>query len=175
MAIFRTVNKLDKNVIISYKGPITPVVMAEISQDIQDKLAANPKASRKVFSIFIELVQNILFYSVEKIQYAGRTESVGMLQIIDMDNYYIFTCGNTVKKTETAVLQNSCHTINTLDKKELRKLKRHQRIQPQGAHSKGAGFGLVQVAILANNPLDIHVYEIDSEHSFYTLAVNINK
>lgn len=165
----------NKRILISYKGPITPVIMSEISRDIQDKLADNPKASRKMFSVFIELAQNILYYSVEKIQYAGRIESVGMLQIVDMDNYYLLTCGNTVKKSEMEELVKSCNTINSLDRVGLRKLKCYQRRQPPYRNSKGAGIGLVQVAILADNPLEIHVHEVDAEHSFFTLAVNINK
>ncbi len=165
----------DKRILISYKGPVTPVIMAEISRDIQDKLAENPRVSRKVFSVFMELAQNTLYYSVEKIKYAGRFDSVGMVQIVEMDDLYVFICGNTVKKTNVVQLVNSCKTINALNKEELRKLKRHQRKQPQAPYSKGAGIGLVQVAILAGNPLEIQVYEVDSEHSFFILSVNINK
>ncbi len=165
----------DKRILISYKGPVTPVIMAEISRDIQDKLAENPKASRKVFSVFIELAQNILYYSVEKIQYAGRLDSVGMLQIIEMDDYFVFLCGNTVMKKDVAQLVNNCKTINSLNREELRKLKRYQRKQPQSETSKGAGIGLVQVAILSDNPLEIQIHEVDDDQSFFTLSVNINK
>lgn len=165
----------NKQILISYKGPVTPVIMAEISRDIQDKLADNPRASRKVFSVFMELAQNILYYSSEKIQYAGRIDSVGMLQIIEADDHFMFSCGNTIKRDHVEQLVDSCHTINSLDKDELRKLKRHQRRQPANEISKGAGIGLVQVAILSGNPLEIYAQDIDDEHSVFTLSVNINK
>ncbi len=165
----------DKRIVISYKGPVTPVIMAEISRDIQDKLAENPRVSRKVFAVFMELAQNTLYYSAEKIKYAGRLDSVGMVQIIEMDDQYVFICGNTIQKTNVVQLVNNCKTINELDKEELRKLKRYQRSQPQSIHSKGAGIGLVQIAILSGNPLEIQVYDVDSEHSFFILSVNINK
>ena len=165
----------DKQILISYKGPVTPVIMAEISRDIQDKLADNPRASRKVFSVFMELAQNILYYSSEKIQYAGRIDSVGMLQIMEADEYYIFSCGNTINREHVDQLIDSCNTINSLDKEELRKLKRHQRRQPANGISRGAGIGLVQVAILSGNPLEIHAQDLDEDHSIFTLSVNINK
>lgn len=165
----------DKHVLISYKGPVTPVIMAEISRDIQDKLADNPRASRKVFSVFLELAQNILYYSSEKIQYAGRIDSVGMLQILESDFHYVFSCGNTINRKHVDQLIDSCHTINSLDKEELRKLKRHQRRQPSTEISKGAGIGLVQVAILSGNPLEIQAQDLDNNHSIFTLSVNINK
>ncbi len=165
----------DKQILISYKGPVTPVIMAEISRDIQDKLADNPRASRKVFSVFMELAQNILYYSSEKIQYAGRIDSVGMLQIIEQEDYYVFSCGNTIKREHVAQLVDSCNTINSLDKEELRKLKRYQRRQPSPELSRGAGIGLVQVAILSGNPLEIQAQDLDDDHSIFTLSVNINK
>ena len=165
----------DKQILISYKGPVTPVIMAEISRDIQDKLADNPRASRKVFSVFMELAQNILYYSSEKVQYAGRIDSVGMLQILELDEHYVFSCGNTINHEHVEQLIESCNTINSLDKEELRKLKRHQRRQPANEISQGAGIGLVQVAILSGNPLEIHAQDLDEEHSIFTLTVNINK
>ncbi len=165
----------DKRMLISYKGPVTPEVMATITTDIQQKITDNSKTCRRVMSVFIELVQNILYYSVEKIEYAGRTESVGMLQIIDMNSYYLFTCGNTITKAGTYSLLNTCSIINNMNKLELRKLKRQHRQQPVGKDSKGAGFGLVQVAILSGYPLDIYIHDVNSEYSFYTLGVRINK
>ncbi|MGD1889435.1 MAG: SiaB family protein kinase [Cyclobacteriaceae bacterium] len=165
----------DENLLISYKGPVTPNIMAEISKDIRGQLDNFPQASRKIFSIFIELAQNILFYSAEKIRYAGRTESVGILQLSETANSYIFSCGNIVYTTDVGRLADSCNTINSLDREELRRLKRIQRRQPQSDQSKGAGIGLVQAAILSNNPLDIEVYTIDERHSFFSLFVTIDK
>lgn len=164
-----------KNLLISYKGPVTPVIMAEISRDIREQLSDYPRASRKIFSIFMEMAQNILFYSAEKIYYAGRTESVGVLQLSDTVGNYIFSCGNIVSNSDIGQLADSCNTINSLDKEELRRLKRYQRRQPQADRSQGAGIGLVQVAILSNNPLEIEVYEIDEKHSFFSLFVTIDK
>ena len=165
----------DENLLISYKGPVTPNIMAEISRDIRGQLGNFPQASRKIFSIFIELAQNILFYSAEKIRYAGRTESVGILQLSETANNYIFSCGNIVFTTDVGRLADSCNTINSLDREELRRLKRTQRRQPQSDQSKGAGIGLVQAAIISNNPLDIEVYTIDEQHSFFSLFVTIDK
>lgn len=165
----------DKRVLISYKGPVTPIIMAEISRDIQDKLSDNSKASRKVFAVFLELAQNILFYSAEKVQYAGRNDSVGMLHVVEMEDQFSVICGNTVSKSDMIELTRSCEAINLLDKEGLRELKRNQRKQPPSRKSKGAGIGMVQVAILSDNPLEIHEHAVDQEHSFFTLSVTINK
>ena len=54
-----------ENIILSYKGPITAMLIAELSRDIRKEIRSNKKASKKVFSVFMELAQNVLYYSSE--------------------------------------------------------------------------------------------------------------
>lgn len=164
-----------ENLIISYKGPVTPVIMAEISTDIRNKLADNPKAGRKVFSVFMELAQNILFYSAEKITFSNRKDSVGLLLITETDEEYIFSCGNMVENAYVEEIVESGEVINSMDKDDLRKLKKEQRNKPQGERSKGAGIGLIQVALTSGNPLQMEVRRVDEHVAFFSLSVKINK
>lgn len=161
--------------LVSYKGPITPVVMAEITLDLRQKILHNAIVQKRMVSIFIELIQNILYYSTERIEYGGRTESVGALQIMDMHTHYLFSCSNMIEKSDTYTLLNNCSIINNMGREELRTLKRQQRNQSIITDSKGAGIGLVQVAILANNPLEIYIDDVNHDYSFYTLGVRIDK
>ncbi len=163
-----------KHVLISYKGPITDVIMSEISRDIRYKFSDNPKASKKLFSIFMELTQNILYYSSEKINFAGNTDSLGVILITQYEDYYRFACGNLVDNTYIDELAENCNYINSLDKEALREYKRVQRSAPQTERSKGAGIGLIHVAITSENPLDIEFRRIDKSHSFFSISVKIN-
>ncbi|MBX2843818.1 MAG: SiaB family protein kinase [Flammeovirgaceae bacterium] len=164
-----------ESILISYKGPVTPVIMAEISSDIREKLAENPTASRKVFSVFMELAQNILYYSAEKVSFSDRRDSVGMLLVTETDDDYIFSCGNLVKSEFVEELVESCDTINSLSRDELRKYKREQRNRPQKERSKGAGIGLIHVAITSDSPLELEVHNVNDEVSFFSLSVKITK
>jgi len=162
-------------VLISYKGPITPVIMAEISTDIRSKISDDPKASRKIFSIFMELAQNILYYSAEKASFANREDSIGMLLLKESDDAYRFSCCNLVDNDYVEELKENCDKINSLNRDELRKYKREQRNKPQGERSKGAGIGLIHVAITADSPLDIESTQVDEAYSFFSLSVDIPK
>ncbi|MBT33019.1 MAG: hypothetical protein CMO01_25455 [Thalassobius sp.] len=62
-----------------------------------------------------------------------------------------------------------------MDKDDLRKLKKEQRNKPQGSRSKGAGIGLIQVALTSGNPLQMEVRQVDDQVSFFSLSVKINK
>lgn len=76
------------HVLISYTGPVTPVIVTDISCDIQKKLADNYKVSRKVFSIFIELAQNIQFYSEDKVHYADCKDRAGTMYVVETKKEY---------------------------------------------------------------------------------------
>ncbi|MCS6821738.1 MAG: SiaB family protein kinase [Microscillaceae bacterium] len=166
-----------QNVLISYKGPISDIILAEISRDIRNKFASNPQVSRKLFSIYMELAQNILYYSAEKISFAGRKDSVGIIIITEYKNYYIFSCGNLVENEYIDELIESCEIINRMasDRNKLREYKRDQRSNPTNQRSKGAGIGLIQVVLTSGNPLKVEYKKINDHFSFFSLSVVINK
>lgn len=162
------------DVLISYKGPITPVILSEISKDIRNKFADTPKVSKKIFSVFMELAQNILYYSSEKINFGGRHDSVGTILVSRNEGYHVFSCGNLVRIEDVERLLESCKTINSLNRDELREYKRVNRNAPQQEYSKGAGIGLIQVALTSGNPLEVEVREVDEQYSFFSISVKIN-
>lgn len=162
-------------VLISYKGPVTPVIMAEISSDIRNKLASSPKASRKVFSVFMELAQNILYYSAEKASFANRKDSIGMLLLKECADCFEFSCCNLVESAYVNELNANCETINSLDREELRKYRREQRNKPQNERSKGAGIGLIHVAITSENPLTFESRKVNDKFSFFSISVTVPK
>ena len=164
-----------RRVLISYKGPVTDVIMAEISKDIRDKFAENPRISRKLFAIFMELAQNILYYSAEKTTIGSDKGGIGTILITETDEHYTFACGNLVEQQYVQELADGCTLINSMDKDELREYKRERRSSPQHERSKGAGIGLIQVAITAENKLVVEHKQIDEGHTFFSISVKIEK
>ncbi|MCS6821313.1 MAG: SiaB family protein kinase [Microscillaceae bacterium] len=164
-----------RNVLISYKGPVTDVILAEISRDIRAKLSANPQIGRKIFAVFMELAQNILYYSAEKINFGGRNDSVGTILITQNveTETYTFACGNLVEVEYIKDLIESCNIINSMDREALREYKRQQRSAPQKERSKGAGIGLIQVALTTDSPLHAEYKQVNEKYVFFSLAVDI--
>ena len=60
------INIAQNNTLVFYKGAFDEKVISEISQNIRKKLVTSPAVNKKVFSVFIELAQNIAFYSAER-------------------------------------------------------------------------------------------------------------
>jgi len=161
------------DVLLSYKGPLTDVLLSEFSQDIRLKLQEeDPKVGKKVFAIFMELAQNVLYYSKE-VNTFGNRDRVGTLVIVNTGEYYQLMTGNLVLKKLVPELLEKCDKINAFDRDELREYKRTLRNGPKSEESKGAGIGLVQVALTSGNRVEMKVKEYSNEFAFYVIVVNI--
>ena len=166
---------LGKNIPLSYKGPIDDQILQAIGIYIESLLKKTPKAGKKVFKIFIELAQNISYYSAETSILLNKKEiGTGMVLISETDSHYTFMTGNLVKDIDIESIMDKSEIINSLDREELRQYKRDQRKLPPGQKG-GAHIGLIQVALTSSNPLDIEVNPVDDEHSFFSIAVKVNK
>lgn len=162
------------NTLICYRGPISYDLLKAISRDINEKFSRSVSLKKKLFSIYIELVQNIFHYSSEKIKVSNRHDSVGTILLIDELDHYIFACGNLIENAYLQEILDHCKFINSLGREELRQYKRNKRNAPRQARSKGAGIGLIQVALTSGNAIKAEYKKIDEKHSYFTLVVKVS-
>jgi len=161
--------------IISYNGPFDAQVLSVIAENIEYSLSNNPRVSKKIFKIFIELAQNISYYSSEKQKSeSGNDFGVGILILREFEDYYSFSTGNIIDKKQVLPVIQKCETINMLDREKLRQYKRKLRNMPSGVPG-GGNIGLVQVALTADFPIEYSVISLDDEKSFYIVSVKVNK
>lgn len=164
-----------ENTVISYNGPFDAQVLSVIAENIEYSLSNNPRVSKKIFKIFIELAQNISYYSAEKQKNEeGNYFGVGILILRELDDHYSFSTGNMIDNKSVLPVLQKCETINILDRDKLRQYKRKLRNMPSGVPG-GGNIGLVQVALTADHPLEYDVIALDDEKSFYILNVRVNK
>ncbi len=164
-----------QNIVISYKGPVTDLVLSEIIEDIRSRIIQDPKAGRKMFAILIELVQNILFYSAERAFFGSRNESIGTILLQDIEDHYQISCGNLIEKEDFQAVSKRCEHLNSLDREGLRQFKRKKRMEPPEKKSKGAGIGLIQVALISGLPIEIKSVNINEDYCFFSLVVKVAK
>ena len=165
-----------QNILVSYKGPFSGLILKDIGEYIAENLESNQQASKKLFKIFIELAQNISYYSAEKNRIGTKITKhrVGSVVIGELDTHYFMTTGNLVSNRSIEILSEKCDFINSLQREDLRKYKREQR-NLDTSEFGGANIGLITVALTSNNPLEVMVSEVDESHSFFSLTVYINK
>lgn len=166
-----------EEVVISYKGPITSMVLYEVSKYIQTRLIEDPKAGKKVYSIFMELAQNVLNYSAD-LNLLGKNseERVGSLVILESADHYILVTGNLIEQRYRSVIEEKCSLINSLDRDGLRRLRFEQREAPSmSPETKGAGIGLIHIALTSSNPLRVEFWDVDEHLAFFAISIQVNK
>ncbi|NPA68560.1 MAG: hypothetical protein GXO50_08130 [Chlorobi bacterium] len=164
-----------KNVLMSFTGPFDTEVLSIFGKNIENSISDNKRLNKVVFKVFIELAQNVSYYSLEKeMTKKGEKAGVGTFIIQDFEDHFYFILGNPIDEKHKAILQDKCSRINSYDREGLRAYKRELRKLPPGERGTG-NIGLVQASLVSRNPLDYTFIEINEKEAFYIVAVKINK
>jgi len=163
------------NVHISYTGVFDGQILSVIAKNIEYSLSQDPIVNKKMFKVFLELAQNISYYSDEKLAVNKHEESgVGTITIQEFKNHFVFATGNIISKVDTEKIERKCKKINSLTREDLRKFKREQRKLPAGAKG-GGNIGLIQVALTSENPIDYKLIPLEDGKHFYIIATKVDK
>ena len=163
------------NVLMSYTGPFDSQVLSMFGKNIEHSISEDRSLNKAIFKVFIELAQNVSYYSEEKeMTKKGEKPGVGTFIIQDFETHYYFLMGNPINEKHKEILSEKCSRINSFGREDLRAYKRELRKLPPGERGTG-NIGLVQAALISRNPLEFNILDIDSEKSFYIIAVKINK
>ena len=141
---------------------------------IKSSLSAETKTNR-IFAVFVELAQNILHYSAEKIPNSQGSAGVGIIILKEKQNLFFLSSGNMVSNESVEKIKAKCEKVNAMNKDQLKAY--HQELirggRPDG--SKGAGLGIVDIARKCDSPIDCVVDHVDEMNSFLTLSVYFKK
>lgn len=167
----------NNRVLTYYKGPFDEIVLQRIGLFIRNQNLETPKANARLFSIFIELAQNISYYSLETnvFDLTANDYGVGTIAIYDTDSHYILVAGNMIEKEFGTQIVERCQEINSLNRDELRKLKRELRKQPRREGHKGGNIGLVHIALKSEEPLEIKSLDVNEKQAFFVITTKIKK
>jgi Family of unknown function (DUF6272) len=142
--------------------------------EIHQLFPKNIRVARKMFGIFMEMAQNILHYST-KINEQPKEDPNGSVMIREEADHYLLAAGNVIHSSIGSKLTSKCEKINQLSQAELRKYRAELLDRPSEEGSKGAGIGLVKVALTAENPIEFALDSITPELTYFSLVVRINK
>lgn len=164
-----------EEVLLSYRGPVTSAVLHEISSDLRGLSVLTPTLQKKVFRVFMEVAQNVHFYSEETCEIKGEQVAVGAFALTRGKNGYHITTANAVTTTQSNRLTAHCKRINSLSRQDLRRLKYELRSKPQAPGSKGAGVGFIQVALVSDDKLRCECHTLSNEKTYFVLTVHVQE
>jgi hypothetical protein len=166
----------EKGIIFSFSGPMSHEIIEGIGSAIRTKISEGENGDRKValkvFSIFVEQVENVINYSVEKDPLSSEM-SFGIVVIGKDDDTYFISGGNQIENEKVQKLEEMLNKLNQMDKDELKAYYKEKRRADREGDSKGAGIGFIEMARKASAPMEFNFKPIDEDNSFFTIKIKI--
>ena len=161
------------NILLAFNGLFSATLIEEIGLALRkhlEALSATPTEVTDVFTIYIEMTQNIRHYATSK--NLSDSQASGTITISREQDHYIINAGNVVDIADGEVLLQRIHHLAGLDKTGLKALWKTQMRQPrQAGASSGAGLGLIDMARKASRPLAASFNRLDDRSGFFSLQV----
>ena len=115
------------------------------------------------------MVQNILIHAGEK-----KENNLDSIVFISQNaNNYFLTTINPVEDNHILKLNSRLSKLRSMNKTEITEQK-FKILATKKKRTKGAGIGLLQIALLASFPIDHLSYEINNQQ-YILISVTINK
>lgn len=171
-----------EGVVFFYSGYFSQKVLLAVGETIKQKMSADDvgaTTSKKIFSVFVEQVQNIIRYSSERIDTAQTQEvenelSYGLVVVgKEASGKFYICCGNVILKEDMERLKGNLEEIQKMDKDELKKAYKEKLKSGPDEHSKGAGIGFLEIARKASEPIKFDFKNGDDDSSFFFLETYI--
>ena len=166
----------DDGIIFSFSGPMSHEIIEGIGSAIRVKIGegedGDKKAALTVFAIFVEQVENVINYSVEK-DYEDSQLSFGIVVIGKKEDHFFISGGNKIKSEKVKQLESNLSKLISMNKDELKVYYKEKRRAAKQDDSKGAGIGFIEMARKSTKPIEYSFEKIDTEYSFFTIKISI--
>lgn len=158
-----------QNIILCFNGPVTAPLIEEIGTALRkhmEGLQEAPSAVADVFSIYIEMAQNIRRYAQAK---SFTNETSTLLISRDTAARYVISASNIVSHDDGQALIERVQQLAQLDKDALKAAFKTQLRQPRSTLSGSAGLGLIDMARKASAPLQHSLQMLDNGRALFIL------
>jgi hypothetical protein len=168
-------DEYQENALLLYKGAFTVNLISTLGNQIKLLPEIDFRVVQKLFRIFMELTQNVSYYSAESVHIkSGVSCGSGWVSLQNMEDYFQITTGNRINKEHSEKLIRYCTEINSFNETELKTLKRDIRSQAL-ERDTGAQIGLIQTSIISGHKLDYKILPDLSDKEFFIISTRTSK
>ena len=145
-------------VIFYHCGRLDEPTLASIGALLRLRLqeeGASGVQTRKVFTTFMEMAQNILHYAAVDSSGEGPEGRYGSLSVARSDQGCLVMCGNDMPSAEVPRVRARLESVQGMEPDQARQAYRRRLASDQAdPDSKGAGLGLLTMVVSAKAPIE---------------------
>ncbi len=166
----------DGIIFLSYGGYLSQTLISGMTEALEKEAEANGinmTASNNIFTIFIELSQNMMNYSktMHKDDKSPRAQGLILVSKDEDFNYHIHS-QNIVSTEDKEKIEPKLLEIQALDKDEIKKRYRELRKSGQNTHGKGGGIGFYEIAKKCDS-IEYDFTQISEDRYYFHVKTNI--
>ncbi len=169
----------ERGIFFSFSGPMSQDLLVEIGAILQQKLKlkeASTLTILRVFSMVVELAQNIIRYSAEKYSSEDNGNKhlrQGIITVGYKSGSYFVGSGNMIRNNVSEKLNLKLSKLQKMNRDEIKAYYKERRKAEPDRESKGAGLGFIEMAKKASKPIEFSIRAIDGEFSFFSIKLII--
>ena len=164
------------NTLLCFNGPISRGLLEEFGNALKRYLELEQAQSTQisdVFSVYIEMTQNIRRYALSRGYDDNRATATVIISRSD-DGHYMVSAGNVVCLAHGQALAERIRGFAGLDKAQLKAAYKEQLRKPRDpANPEAVGLGLIEIARRATAPLQASLTAQEDGDAFFSLSVII--
>jgi hypothetical protein len=164
------------DIIFAFSGSISYNVLSAISLSIKDELNRIDGTSKELFNVYyvlIELVQNIMNYSINKDEDSGNGSGTCFIKHHKQSKKFKVCSGNLIANEQVSKIREKLDKINSFDEVGLKAYYKEIRRSGKDSHDKGGGLGFIEIARKTSEKLYYEITKIDNKKSYFEINVNI--
>ena len=168
----------DTGTIIEFKGPISYRIIERLLDKLRSApefLAMNKPTRKKVYGAFVESIDNIYKYAAGSGTGERNKNRPSLISVKKQDDRYLITAGNLIQNDDLEEFRFKLDRVRQLDRENLKTLYEDIINREPGEDDKGAGLGLVTIALKTEHKIRYSFTPVDSDHSFFEIQIIINE
>jgi hypothetical protein len=174
---FKNINAVthEQNCFLTYVGYMSEDVLESFGKNLRKRmknLTMRPGQNRHVFSLFVEMMQNIIRYGDEGQplpMVEGCNAGYGMLAVSREDDNICIMGGNYISPERAKDISQRLDALAVSTQDELRQIFMKALRQPKDPDSKGAGLGLIEMMRRSSTPPQYHMDHAQDGSVFFMI------
>ncbi len=163
--------------LIEYKGSISYDTMEMLLKQLRstkEYQQMKKSARKRLFSTFVESIDNIFKYAASHTAAKQHTKREPMVSVVKQGDHFAVASGNLVLNDDIEDLRFKLDRVNQLDHEALKSLYEDVINLESGEDDKGAGLGLITMALRTEDDIAYSFTSLDGDHSFFKMQIIIN-
>lgn len=169
----------DGIVFLTYGGFLSQTIIVGMTEALEKEAEHSEISvgeSADIYTIFIELAQNMMNYSKSIDESSTKNRSEGLIIVGRVDNndihYYVLS-QNVIALADKEKIEPKLKEIDNMNKDELKKRYRELRKSGKDTHEKGGGIGFYEIA-KRSDKIEYSFKAINSQKYYFQFKAYIN-